>query len=624
MKKVNTIVGMMLLLALPLLSQAQFLTDKLLFTARLDGNFIDSTEESDARGVATLILNSTRDTMCLSVAVSGIEDSITAFGIYDGSTVNDSIAVDLLPSLQGTQVTHSLTGLDVTAQRIVKFLRGDYSIIVTSVNHPGGLIGGRIHLETDMSFFAVMNAANETDSSSSIGYGLAVFELKIDTSFMKVNCVVQGLSDVITGAHLHFGKPGVSGPVVVDLTSLISGNVIGGVIDSSDVKQILDSLLAGNVYINVHTATYPNGEIRGQLVQDHGVAFHSELNGDSQVPPVTTDGYGIAHVAVNSTLDTLSLHVVVTGLSGAISGAHFHYGEAGVNGPVLVDLTSYVNGFMIDADLNASQFPDTLLRNMLENEIYLNVHTSLHPDGEIRDQVKRYNYEGFTFVIDGSQENPPVVTPAVGSGFVSISPARDLLHFMFAVEGLSDTASEVHFNEGAFGENGPSIFNLTPYLDQYVDSSSGEGFLFAEGYWNDQGANGLSTSDIVAFSNDSVYLNVSTSFAPDGEIRGQVMHGSGCFELNTGVNEVMLPFGQTSVYPNPVTDVATLHVESDQSEKFSIQIADITGKILWKQDVNWPAGTHEQILNFEKYVPGLYFIIVKTNNQSIVQKVEKM
>src|SRR5215217_202287 len=156
MKKVNTIIGMALLSALPFVTHAQFLTDKLLFAARLESNFIDSTQTSQAYGVATIVLNSTRDTMCVNVSFSGVQDSITSFGIHDGTGINDSVTVDLLPNLQGTQVSQSLTGLDVSQQRIMKLLRGDYSIIMGTTNNSNGLIGGTFHLETDMSFFAVM------------------------------------------------------------------------------------------------------------------------------------------------------------------------------------------------------------------------------------------------------------------------------------------------------------------------------------------------------------------------------------------------------------------------------------------------------------------------------------
>ena len=50
-----------------------------------------------------------------------------------------------------------------------------------------------------------------------------------------------------------------------------TGTCFQGVIELGSVTDpvgFLDSLAEGKVYVNVHTALYPAGEIRGQLVPD--------------------------------------------------------------------------------------------------------------------------------------------------------------------------------------------------------------------------------------------------------------------------------------------------------------------------------------------------------------------
>ena len=76
-----------------------------------------------------------------------------------------------------------------------------------------------------------------------------------------------GLSGVVTVAHFH-GPAAVgsnAGPLV-DIgitTNGISGSTSGSVTlaDSTETH-----LLNGKVYYNLHTATNPNGEIRGQVI----------------------------------------------------------------------------------------------------------------------------------------------------------------------------------------------------------------------------------------------------------------------------------------------------------------------------------------------------------------------
>ena len=67
-----------------------------------------------------------------------------------------------------------------------------------------------------------------------------------------------------TAAHIHSGSFGTAGPIVVDLTPIVTGQqecVTG--IPAATIKAIRSH--PGQYYVNVHTADYPNGAVRGQL-----------------------------------------------------------------------------------------------------------------------------------------------------------------------------------------------------------------------------------------------------------------------------------------------------------------------------------------------------------------------
>src|SRR6476620_1017826 len=86
--------------AQPGVNITKFLTDNLLFTAMTDTSECISINESDsmAFGVATISVNSTWDTICFNATISGVTDSITAVGIYQGTLGNFGVeAFDLLP-----------------------------------------------------------------------------------------------------------------------------------------------------------------------------------------------------------------------------------------------------------------------------------------------------------------------------------------------------------------------------------------------------------------------------------------------------------------------------------------------------------------------------------------------
>jgi hypothetical protein len=81
-----------------------------------------------------------------------------------------------------------------------------------------------------------------------------------------------------TAAHIHRGEPGVSGPPVITLMSTADGKFVvppGSML----TEEQYAAYQAGNLYVNVHSADHPNGEVRAQLKPQ--VATHRSNSGTS-------------------------------------------------------------------------------------------------------------------------------------------------------------------------------------------------------------------------------------------------------------------------------------------------------------------------------------------------------
>ena len=108
-----------------------------------------------------------------------------------------------------------------------------------------------------------------------------------------------------------------------------------------------------------------------------------KLSGDQEVPPVKTSATGNGTITVNDD-KTVSGSVTTSGVNGV--AAHIHNGAPGKNGPVAVPLTKDGdNKWTVGpgAKLTDAQFADFKAGNL-----YVNVHSAAHKDGEIRGQLK--------------------------------------------------------------------------------------------------------------------------------------------------------------------------------------------------------------------------------------------
>jgi hypothetical protein len=89
------------------------------------------------------------------------------------------------------------------------------------------------------------------------------FKATLTGTKLKWTLTFAKLTGSATAAHVHAGGMGKSGGVVVPLCSPCKSGQSGTATVSSSVAA-----MAGKhgLYVNVHTAKNPNGEIRGQIV----------------------------------------------------------------------------------------------------------------------------------------------------------------------------------------------------------------------------------------------------------------------------------------------------------------------------------------------------------------------
>jgi CHRD domain len=104
---------------------------------------------------------------------------------------------------------------------------------------------------------------NEVPKGSPTGSGLAVVHLNAASgtvcwSFAKVVKI-----DKPTAAHIHKGKPGTSGPVVVPFGAAYKAKGC-----TKAPKTLINAIEEhpAAYYVNIHTVKYPAGAIRGSLV----------------------------------------------------------------------------------------------------------------------------------------------------------------------------------------------------------------------------------------------------------------------------------------------------------------------------------------------------------------------
>ncbi len=141
-------------------------------------------------------------------------------------------------------------------------------------------------------FRAILDGYQENPSVSTTASG--TFEAEVDENAKNITYTLsyEDIETDVSFAHIHFARVGVNGGVIVWLCNNAAqdapantqacpqgGGEITGTISSNDVvgpekqgiaagefDELVRAMKALATYINVHTAAYPPGEIRGQVV----------------------------------------------------------------------------------------------------------------------------------------------------------------------------------------------------------------------------------------------------------------------------------------------------------------------------------------------------------------------
>lgn len=128
-------------------------------------------------------------------------------------------------------------------------------------------------------FAACLTGAEEVPPVTTAATGETLLRLNDAETELAFELRIQRIEGA-TEAHIHLGAAGTNGPVVAFLfgpvprgitvdSLLLRGTVTAadlvGPLAGASFATFVQELRQGNTYVNVHTLSHPEGEIRGQI-----------------------------------------------------------------------------------------------------------------------------------------------------------------------------------------------------------------------------------------------------------------------------------------------------------------------------------------------------------------------
>ena len=123
------------------------------------------------------------------------------------------------------------------------------------------LLAAGMGLASAATVHVTLSGSHETPPVKTMARGSAVIAVTADGA-VSGKVTTHGIKG--TMAHIHEGAAGTAGKPIIPLKAGPHGTWLvpaGSKLSADQLKEFL----AGDLYVNVHSAAHPGGEIRGQL-----------------------------------------------------------------------------------------------------------------------------------------------------------------------------------------------------------------------------------------------------------------------------------------------------------------------------------------------------------------------
>jgi CHRD domain/Secretion system C-terminal sorting domain len=291
--------------------------------------------------------------------------------------------------------------MNLTEAQAVDLMTGNLYVNIHNPSFPGGEIRAQIQYgvrlrPSPVPLSARMTGAQEVPANASTARGSFDGIFDPYSRMIAFHFDYSGLTANATASHFHIGATGVSGPVTLDFVA--QGFQTGGT--SGEFVKVLtlteaqaDALKTGRIYVNIHNASFPGGEIRGQVAYDKPFyevsPVRGTFSGAQEVPANTSTATGTVAGSYDPKSGLLGIKVTYAGLAANATASHIHRAAVGVNGPVIIDFTPLGFTFGAQSGTFSKIIPLTPAQaaDLLAGNLYANIHNASFPGGEIRAQL---------------------------------------------------------------------------------------------------------------------------------------------------------------------------------------------------------------------------------------------
>jgi hypothetical protein len=338
------------------------------YDAKLTGAEVVPAVLTSAAGTATFFLQP--DGVTLQYDITQNVNGGTAAALHIAAPAENAAVAYPITPFSG----HMSGSITLSSDDANSLTAGMMYVDIQSAANPAGEVRGQLVTPGSTIFVTYLNGDQELPpvQTSNDGHASFILDAAMDT-------VIYHFVTSATPTDININRAigALTGPVAFpfapnigqeeDGTLTLAGN------DANDLAM-------GHFYVNVVSAAYPAGELRGQVMMPGESLYTATLSGLNEVPHTSSQASGAAQFILGADRASLRYELDVTGT--IPTEADLASGAAGQNGSVLSTLVLNATGAQGTQAIASNQV--SLMGSQM---LYVNVKTASYPTGELRGQL---------------------------------------------------------------------------------------------------------------------------------------------------------------------------------------------------------------------------------------------
>jgi len=251
----------------------------LTFDGSLDGTQMVPPVLTEAQGVCVIRFSPDFTTMYYDIVVDGVPTAVEYCHLHIGNLGepynSSSVQVDFTATINGNRIKGTKTNISTINKD--RLLTSKLALLIHTTEYPQGEIRSQVVRYAREGFTVNLQGQQVVPAVASAAYGSGIVSISRDEKNAHYNWLVGNLSDTPTDSHFKNNVAGQNGSVIYHMGSAMT--VVGnnasanGFWKSDDTTPFLPihsaQFSSDSVYLDVQNSAFPQGEIRGQILDDY-------------------------------------------------------------------------------------------------------------------------------------------------------------------------------------------------------------------------------------------------------------------------------------------------------------------------------------------------------------------